>query len=378
MVDQDQTDLIDEELEKKRREFQDEISHTKPSKAPKKGSKRRLAFGITLLAILLVSLIIAAAYVLWFSPERAVSDAIVRALGSQTINFSGTITAGKTLDAQLNGAFAGSQGAKVTFNGRLDVDNKSNRFGTDAILDKDGNLYFSAGGIKSALGNDLVADAGNEGTYANLLLQKLEGKWLKVTSTELQPYNRKIANIQSCVEAIIKQNQGNGPAFQEAADIYQKNRFIIVDKILGVHGTSTGYGVHLDATQLKGFLTEFKGTVLYHQFHDCDSATFDLNPETIAKRFGGKGAKLELWINQAHEITEINTTTGLFGMQADVHMTPQFNQEAKIIVPSSTVNLAQLHEYLTDGTQALALAKKSDPTSKQLLDALKAKVQASN
>jgi len=77
-------------------------------------------------------------------------------------------------------------------------------------MDKDGNLYLSAGGIKNALGNDLVADAGTQGSYANMLLQKLEGKWLKITSTELQPYSKKIANIQSCIQTVIQKTREAG------------------------------------------------------------------------------------------------------------------------------------------------------------------------
>ena len=377
MVTKKQTDPINDELEEKRREFQDEIAHTKPKtdKGTKKVRKKKLTFGIALLGVLLIGLGVAAAYALWFSPERAVSDAIVRALSSQTVTFNGTLQGGKALDVQFNGAIAGSAGAKLTFSARLDVNGGSERFASDVVMDKDGNVYMSAGGIKNALGNDLVADAGNQGSYANLLLQKLEGKWLKITSAELQPYNRAYANIQSCLQTIIQKNQGVGPVFGETAELYQKDRFIMVDKILGVRGTSTGYSVHLDKEKLKSFMTNFKSTVLYRQFRDCDSATFALSPEKFAERYGGQ--KLELWINQSHEITEIRTTGALGSLQTDIRVTPLFNQEVKIIAPSSTVNLSKLHEYLTDGTQALSLAKKSDATSKQLLEALKAKLEAS-
>lgn len=370
------TEPINEELEKKRREFQEEITHVKPAKKkPQKQSRKKLAFGLTLLGFLLVSLIGAAAYALWFSPERAVSDAIVRALASQTITFNGTLTAGNALNAQFNGASAGSQGARLSFNARLDFSNNTNTTSSDLILDKDGNLYMSAGGIQNALGKDLVADAANEGTYANLLLRKLEGKWLKITSQQLQPYSRKYANVQSCIETIIKKNQGSGPVFGEAAELYQKHKFIVVDKVLGNRGTSTGYETHLDRDALKAFLQEFKSTVLYRQLHDCDSATFDLNPDKFVKDLGGWFNKMELWVNQSHEITDIYIRGHLDSLAAELRITPQFNQEAKIIVPASTVSLDQLHSYLADGTMAMSLADKPDAQSRQLLETLKAKLE---
>lgn len=376
MVTKKQTVQIDDELEKKRREFQDEIAHSIKPKRPKKAGKKRLTIGMILLGILLIGLGFAAAYALWFNPERAVSDAIVKALSSQTISFNGTLQAGNAANIQFNGAVAGSDGAKLTFNARVDANDITERFASDIVMDKDGNAYMSAGGIKNALGDELVADAANEGSYANLLLQKIEGKWLKITSEQLQPYNMKYANIQSCIQFIIQKNQGTGPVFGEAAELYQRDRFIIVEKVLGNRGTSTGYGVRIDQDKLKAFLANFKGTLLYRQFHDCDSGTFELDPEKVAA-YVGKNAKLELWINQAHEITEIKTNTHLASLATEVNITPQFNQEVKIIAPSSTINLTQLHEYLTDGTQALSLSKQSDTASKQLADALKAKLQAS-
>ncbi len=375
MAKKKQIDPIDDELEKKRREFQDEIAHDKSVKSDKPRDRKRFAFGITLLAVLLIGLGAAAAYALWFNPERAVSDAIVRALSSQTITFNGTAQSGKTLDVQFNGAVAGSNGAKLTFNARIEANNTTERLASDAVLDKDGNVFMSAGGIKNALGDDLVNDAGNQGSYANLLLQKLEGKWLKITSEELQPYNKKYANIQSCIQSVIRKNQGAGPVFTETAELYQKDRFIVVDEILGVRGTSTGYSVHFDKERLRTFMGNFKTTVLYKQFYDCDSGAFDINPDTIARRFGNQ--KLELWINQAHEITEMKTKVALGGLTTEISVTPLFNQEVRIITPTTTVNLAKLHEYLNDGTEALSLAKKPDNTSKQLLDALKAKLEAS-
>lgn len=378
MANKNQTDSISEELEKKRHEFQDEIAHNKPSKkrGSKKVSRKKLILGIILLGFLLVSLAGAAVYALWFSPERAVNDAIVRALTSQSLTFSGTMQSGKTLDVQFSGAVAGRDGARLTFNARVDINDKTDRLGSDVVLDKDGNLYMSAGGIRNALGNELVEDAANQGTYANLLLQKLEGKWLKISSTELQPYSRKIANIQSCLETVLKKNQGDEPLFSEAAQIYQKHRFIVVNKVLGTRGTSTGYGVYLDSDKLESFLGEFKSTVLYRQLQDCDSATFDLNPAAFVKKLSNQTKTIELWINPQHEITDIYTTGSLNGLQTDTRITPEFNQEAKIIVPSSTVSLTQLHQYLIDGTQALSLQKRSDATSKQVLEALKAKLQA--
>lgn len=377
MADKKKTNSINEELEQKRHEFQDEISHSKPPRGDgKKVSRKKLVLGIFLLGFLLVSLAGAAVYALWFSPERAVNDAIVRALTSQTLTFSGTMQSGKALDVQFSGAVPGREGARLTFNARLDVNNKIDRLGSDVMLDKDGNIYMSAGGIRNALGTELVADAANQGTYANLLLQKLEGKWLKISSNELQPYSRKIANIQSCLETVLKKNQGSDPLFGEAAQIYQKHRFVTVSKALGNRGTSTGYGVYLDGDKLEAFLNEFKSTVLYRQLQDCDSATFDLAPAALIKKLQNQTKTIEIWINPQHDITDIYTTGSFNGLPVDIRMTPEFNQEAKIIVPTSTVSLTQLHQYLVDGTQALSLQKRSDATSKQLLEALKAKLQA--
>lgn len=378
MVDKNEEEPVIDELEKKRQEFRDEIAHKKPAgSSSKRLPRKKLAFGLVLLGFLLTCLAAAAVYALWFSPERAVTDAIVRALASKTVTFSGTLQAGKAIDASFNGASAGANGGKLSFNAKLDFNNRTDTISSDVVLDHQGNVYMSAGGIKNALGSGLVADAANQGTYANLLLQKIEGKWLKITSAELQPYSKKYASIQSCIETVIGKVQTDQPLLEEAVDVYQKNRFIVVDKVIGTRGTSTGYSVHVDKDKMKTFFDGFKTTVLYRQLHDCDSATFDLNSQKMVNSITKKATKLDLWINQSHEITEIYTVGSLNGTQSELRIMPQFNQEAKIIVPTSTVSLTQLHDYLVDGTQALNLAKNSDATSKQLLEALKAKLRAS-
>jgi len=54
----------------------------------------------------------------------------------------------------------------------------------------------------------------------------------------------------------------------------------------------------MDTDKLKSFLNGFKSTVLYHQLHDCDSATFDLNPDQLVGNIRKQASSMELWINQ--------------------------------------------------------------------------------
>lgn len=367
-----------EELEKKRREFQEQIAHKKKTKAPAKKpvqhSRKKLFFGFGLVLILLIGLGVAAVYALWFqNPDRVVGDAVFRALKANTMSFTGDIRAGQTFDAQFNGGTAGTKGAKFSFNSVLKYDDKKYDLGSDVILDKDGNVYMSAGGIKTALGSELVADAVNTGTYSNLLAQKLDGKWLKISSDQLQPYSKKVAAAQSCVEEVIRRNQTDEPLFGETADIYKQNKFIVVDTNLGTADGSTGYSVHIDQDKLKSFLTSFKDTALYRQLHDCDSATFALNPEKFVKSLANsdlRAQKIELWINDKHDITKVVVNGNASGLAGTMTVLPQFNQEVKIVVPTNLVSLTELHALLQDGTQALMLSKESDDASKQKIQAL--------
>lgn len=375
MATKQSTEPVNEELEKKRHEFQEEISHTKTARRPSLHHKRNLFVGFVLLFVLLIVLTAAAIYALWYqNPDRVVTDAVVRALGARTTTLTGNLKVGNALSVDFNGGSAGAKGAKLTFNTTTKVDDRSQTFGTDVVLDKDGNLYMSAGGIKGALGSDLVADAANPGSYASILQQKIEGKWLKITSTELQPYSKRVASIQSCVQTVFNKIQDDQPLLKEATDIYVKNKFIVVDKTLGSRDGSTGYSVHVDYEKLAGFLGKFKETEIYKQLHDCDSATFDLNIDEFIKSIKGSSVKvtqLELWINPNHDLTEVKSTGAVLnGMSGDLVLKPHFNEEVKIIVPSSTVSLSELHQFMEEGTRALALSKQSDATSKQQLNAL--------
>lgn len=366
---------VNEDLEKKRHEFQEQISHTKPARRPRLYHKRNLFAGFILLFVLLIVLCAAAVYALWYqNPDRVVTDAVVRALGAQTTTMTGDLRVGNAVAINFSGGSAGAKGAKLTFETTTKADNRTQTFGTDVVLDKDGNLYMSAGGIKGALGADLVADAANPGTYANILQQKIEGKWLKITSTELQPYSKKVASIQSCLQTVFNKVQDDEPLLKEATDIYIKNKFIVVDKTLGSQNGSTGYSVHIDYEKLAGFLGKFKETAIYKQLHDCDSATFDLNVDEFIKSIKAssvKVTKLELWINGNHELTEIKANGAIVnGMSGELLIKPRFNEEVKIIVPTSTISLNELHQYMEEGTQAMALSKQGDATSKQQLNML--------
>jgi hypothetical protein len=368
------TEPVNEELEKKRHEFQEEIAHAKPLRRPSLLHKRNLLIGFSLLFVLVCILAATAVYAFWYqNPERVVTDAVVRALAAQTTTVTGTFTSGNALKVDFNGASAGAAGAKFTFATTTKYDDKTQTFGTDMILDKSGDLYMSAGGIENALGHDLVVDAANPGTYANILQQKLDGKWLRITSDQLQPYSQKIASIQSCVQTVFNKIQDNQPLLKEAADIYAKNRFIVVDKHLGSQNGSTGYGVHLNYDKLASFLTKFKETSIYTQLHDCDSATFDLNVDNFIKSLKDSSTKVsdvELWINGNHDLTEIKGHGARPGVAGDLDLKPRYNEEVKIVTPTNTVSLDALHQYMEDGTQALQLAKQNDPASKQQLSAL--------
>lgn len=370
------------ELEKKRKEFQEKIAHKKkPTSvrtAPVRVSRRRLFVGLGLALVLLVGLSAAAVYALWYkNPEKAVSDAMFRALMSETITYTGTLTSGQTVDAQFNGAVAGAKGSKLTFNTTLNYDNKEHTFGTDAIFDREGTLYLGAGGIQYALGNDLVKDAVNTGTYSNELAKKLDGKWLKVSSDQLMPYSRKIAAAQSCVETLVRKNQADGPLFAPVADIYKRHTFVRVTETLGTVDGSTGYSVSIDSEIFKAFLMEFKETNIYKQLHDCDSATFELNPDTFIKGLVGTNIRvqnMQLWINNQHDITKIVLDGTSSGLRGEMIVVPQFDQEVKIVTPTNIVTLEELHGYMQEGTEALMLSKESDAASQQKLKQLIDKV----
>lgn len=363
-----------DELEKKRKEFQNEIAHNKKPAAVSRPSRKRLIVGLCLAIALLAGLAGAAVYSLVKNnPDKVVADAVFRALKSNTVTFTGTVKSGQTIDAPFSGASAGTKGAKFTFDATLKFDSKAHKIGTDMILDRDGNVYLGAGGIQSALGSDLVADAVNTGTYSNELAKKLDGKWLKISSDQLQPYSRKVAAVQSCIETVIKKNQSDEPLLGNVAEIYKQHVFMKVTGTLGTDNGSTGYTVQIDSDKLKAFLTEFKKTPLYTQLHDCDSATFELNPEKFVKNLAGsslRAQKIELWINNQRDITKIVVDGSAEGLRGFVTISPQFNQEVKVVVPPNLVTLNELREYMNEGNEALSLSKESDPASQKKLQQL--------
>ncbi len=368
---------LNEELEKKRHEFQDEVAHRKPQ--VKLVPKNNLMVGLALIVALLVGLGAVAVYIFWYqNPDRVVADALVRALGSNTASFNASYKLGASISVDASGGLAGAKGAKLSFAAKTNVNNKQGNFSSDAVMDQDGNIYLSGEGIKSFLGSDLVKDASTQGSYANILQQKIEGKWLEINSDQLQPYSKKYSSVLSCVETVIKKVQTDQPLFKDSADLYANNRFFVVDKTLGNKNGSIGYSIHVDQTKMKAFLTAFKNTSLYGQFHDCDSATFDLNVDTFAKHFDSSSqiSSFQLWINAHHDITSIVTEMNVGDSTGTLTFNPQFNQEVKVIVPTATVSLTQVHDYLTDGTTAMALKSATDESSKAQYQALIDKLKA--
>lgn len=326
---------------------------------PKKSKKKVVIVGIIVLAIALLGGGGVFAYTMYQNPQKVITDAIMSAVTAKTATYSGTVSINATdvkasvILAGKQSAIAGSINAQVT----VTTGGKEYSLTGDGVITSTGDLYVkltkldSISAALTSLANAQLGTTGDSTALVQKLVGKVDGTWVKVSSSDLKSYSDTAASAQTCTTTALDKFKNDSSATKEITDLYQKHPFIAVDKNLGVVNGSVGYALKADKTATTAFIDGLKSTKIYTTLHDCDS-TFTLDSSALTADTGTATGSVELWANQwTHQLTKVVLADTSSGSTINATIEPAFNQPVTIDTPTGSTTLTQLVSDLTSTLQ---------------------------
>jgi hypothetical protein len=324
--------------------------------APSKGvSKKKKSLLFILIATALLILGLGVVYVYWYqNPNKVVSDAAANALGAKSLTYTGiaTVTGSTNIAARFDGG-ASLDGGMVNAKFTLDASDKKYTFDGSGILNSKNDLYLKVSNIDALVKNLLRVLPAETQKQFDQVFEKIDNKWVKISSADLKNYDADIAKMQKCTADAAKKIQTDKTVKSELMDAYKKHPFITIDKSLGASGGSLGYLLSSDLNTSKSFKKELMNTSLYKSLVKCD-ASFANKDEDLAKSGTdtlNADTKIELWVNRwDHQITKLVIVDESKDRPTNIIISPKFNQPVTVATPKESTTIQQLQ---TDVMQLL-------------------------
>lgn len=339
---------------------------------------KKLIIGIAIAVILVIITGFSVLAVnIYQSPQKVITDSIISAVTAKSAIYEGTLTSSNKdtkTDVSVkvttkNTGVVGSLNAEVT----VSVDGKKFAVNGDALVDKEGDLYFKVGGLQ-AMVDEFVKSSGISETYpksvksVNDIVKKIDGTWVRISSKDLETYGDQYSKAKTCINKATDQFKNDSVAIAEVTDLYKKHEFIVIDKSLGEKDGSFGYIIKGDNKEAKLFAEGLKATKIYKSLNSCDSSFAISEPGNFTAPVEEDGEQaVELWVNiWSHKITKISTSSNDGGTAMSFVLKPNYDQKVEIETPKTSITLSELKAYVEE----LMTAIQSDMSASSSYDYL--------
>ena len=319
--------------------------------SPKK-KRKGLMLGIIIAAVLVVLGGGGAFAYTWYqTPERVITDSVVKAMLAKSVKYTGTVSSDSEmfkLKVELNGSntlSAADTNAKVT----VTFMDKSVTIDGSARFDVDGNVYTKLNNLDTAVKTFTEGVPPEMLTTLDKIVAKINNQWVKITPDNLATVNPEAAKTQKCMADTLKKYQNDKDALRDVANAYDKNKFIKVSKELGQKDGNLGYELTADKDAAKNFMKAVEDTKIFKDIKTCNP---DIQSETPAEEDtttpesdDTMDAKSELWVNMwTHEIYKVSAEANAKDNSTHfkTEIMPQFNQNVTITPPENAVTFEQL------------------------------------
>lgn len=329
---------------------------------PRKMNKKIFLVVIISIIVILLGGSSYAAYSWYENPQKVLTDSILNIFSAKTSIYSGTLTSQDDtykmsidITAKQSAESTGSLEARLTYT----YQGKSLSAKGAVQNDSDGNLYVKfddlaelVSDLKNIIGSDIDTYQRTPAAVDTFVGQ-VDGKWIKISSSDLAAYSTEISKAQSCTSDTIDKFKNDKTAIAEVTKLYQNNQFYTVDKQLGLKDGKYNFSIKGDYAKAKSFVKGLSDTKIYKALHDCDGSftidPSDLPDETELNNDGTVELQIDMW---THKITRINVDVDSSGMKTSLVLNPKYDQEVKITAPSSSISLTQLKTYIESAASA--------------------------
>ena len=336
-------------------------SQTQP-KAPNK-KKKFIIGGIIAGAVLLLGGGTYAAYALWYqNPEKVLTDAVSNLIRAKTATYSGTL-AMDTKDVKVRVVFDGKQASELNGEGNAKItltsQGKDFVVNGSALVDKDGNLFFKVGNLKTIL-DDVLKQSGMTSSPFDELVAKIDNKWIRVSADDLAEYDKDAGKAQTCLTDTMKKIQNDKAVHDGLVKAYENNKFVVIDSSLPgrtINGVdSMGYKLSLNNEAAKKFAEAVNEMQFMKDLQKCDSSfeLFKLDASDMKSTTGTTSTEtVEVSVSRwSHEFTQLKVTGKDDDASGEFILEPIFGKDVTVAAPSDFMTLKELQAEIEKVTQS--------------------------
>ena len=336
-------------------------SQTQP-KAPNK-KKKFIIGGIIAGAVLLLGGGTYAAYALWYqNPEKVLTDAVSNLIRAKTATYSGTL-AMDTKDVKVRVVFDGKQASELNGEGNAKItltsQGKDFVVNGSALVDKDGNLFFKVGNLKTIL-DDVLKQSGMTSSPFDELVAKIDNKWIRVSADDLAEYDKDAGKAQTCLTDTMKKIQNDKAVHDSLVKAYENNKFVVIDSSLPgrtINGVdSMGYKLSLNNEAAKKFAEAVNEMQFMKDLQKCDSSfeSFKLDASDMKSSTGTTSTEtVEVSVSRwSHEFTQLKVTGKDDDASGKFILEPIFGKDVTVAAPTDFMTLKELQSEIEKVTQS--------------------------
>lgn len=335
---------------------------------PKK--KTGLIIGIvTGSVVLLLAIAAVLLYFFWWQdPQRMVTDAVVNSFQTKKVVSSGKLVmdlgSGNRIDVKLKAA---TDAPKSKTEATIKLAINGMEIQQDVILtmvaDGKGTIYIKSEHLKDIVRQmvETIIKARSRGvlpdTRSTMIrdqilkqldekLNKIEGKWLKVSFDELGASR---TNKDTCSQEIFDLINNDQQVRSELINAYRKNSFVTVKKDAKVEPRNGAPGFEIDLAsdgkmpdKLRAFVDSLGNTKLGKKIKECygDKVFNAANKTTSSKRL----PTIRIWVDPwSHQLKALEIkargSDGDKDRNLTIDMTFDYNKSEQIDIPSDADNL---------------------------------------
>lgn len=339
----------------------------------KSGTKLPFVLAGVLVGALLISGGAFAAYKSYQSPEKVLSDAVMKAIHADAMQFKASVastakmtTSGQTVALKsltFDSKSAHDPKADANAKAVIAINGNDYEFAASGVMNDNGDLYFKIVKAVDTLNKLYETMADGQKLPANALatFRGLEGKWVKVSLEDIKKNDAEAATAYKCVLDTYKAYGNDKAMMDEVYGVYKKHPFIKSEGDAKYKDGLIGYDVKIDEKVSKDFSGAMKDTAIAKKVKSCDknASTDESADDATSEASKETSATTTVWVDQwSHELRKVNSVVKYTPKEGDasttnIDSTFGFDKSLSVVIPTDTMSMDEFTKKVQQGYEQL-------------------------
>jgi hypothetical protein len=334
---------------------------------PRKSRKKLLIITGAVLGVLLIGGTASAMW--WTSPQKAFDDAT---------SLNQALPKGGTVKGSIVVTPAGSP--EVTFD--FDTKYATNKMNTDLALkvnagavnlnltggvayEADKSMFFKVNDVRKTITTFAGSSSGAIDQYYGGLIDKIDGKWVEMTSSDLKDLTKDSGADLSCATSTFTKLTTDQSYLKELSAMYDKNKYISIKDVVGsekIDGRdSMHYTLAFDETKMKAYESAVKSSKFMQDFKKCVT---NESSESTSLESSPAPQGFEIWVDKwSHKITKVMLTSDSEGTAVKMTAVFGYNDAQAVTIPKADTQFKDLKSEVESLQEMFAPASSTEEFS---------------